>query len=123
MSKAKSNDKDFLHDNNNKADKKNNLWCKEHPSSERRDRPFCLTSTQQSAVSQSNQKFPYTEPGCKGGCVHAVKWLETQQWMLWFSPLKAIIWLMLGFLKTLRDIDFSALTTLGLLFLERFCTA
>lgn len=67
-------------------------------------------------------EVPLDTAWVRGGCAHTVKWLETQQWILWFSPLKVIIWLVLGFLKTSRETDCTVLTTLGPLFLERFCT-
>lgn len=75
MSKAKSNDKDFLHDNDNnnsKADEKK-IICGVKNTQVLNVEPdlFVSATTQQRAVSQSNQKFPYTEPGCREG-VHKV---------------------------------------------------
>lgn len=123
MSKVKSSDKDFLHDNN-KADgkKKKYLWCIEHPSSECRARSFCFSYHTAKGSQSVRPEVPLDTAWVRGGCAHTVKWLETQQWILWFSPLKVIIWLVLGFLKTSRETDCTVLTTLGSLFLERFCT-
>lgn len=122
MSKAKSNHKNFFHYNNNKADGKKKLWCKEHPSSECRARSFCFSCHTAKDSQSVRPEVPLHRVWVQGGCVSTVKWLETQQWILWFSPLKAIIWLVLGFLETSREIDFSVLTTRGVLFLERCCT-
>lgn len=120
MSKVKFNDKNFLHDNNNKADEKKNCGVKN--TQDLNVEPDLLVSavTQQRSVSQSvsqpaRPEVPLHREWVQAGCVTTVKWLETQQWILWFSPLKAITWLILGFLKTSREIDFSVLTTLGVL--------
>lgn len=92
MSKMKFNDKNFLHDNNNKVDEKKNCGVKNTQVLNVEPDVFVSAVTQQRLVSQSvsqpaRPEVPLHREWVQAGCVATVTWLETQQWILWFSPL------------------------------------
>lgn len=85
MSKVKSNDNDFLHDNNKADGKKKKSVYGARNTQVLNAKPdlFVSTTAQQRAVSQSDKKFSYIEillamrqHGCVCACVRVVKQLE-----------------------------------------------
>lgn len=115
MSKKKSSD-DFLH-HHNKADGKKYVYGVRNTQVLNAKTDLSVsTNTQQKSVIQSDRKFSYIEiflairqHGCV--CAKAVKKVMMDFWG--FSPMKVMIWLMLGLQKPLQKIDFSVTPTLG----------
>lgn len=84
------------------------LWCKEHPSSERKARSFCFNYRTAKGSKSFRQEVLLHRDIIGCGCIRvcacgkAVRSVAIDFFFFFFF---SWIWLMLGFLKTLKEID------------------